>query len=467
MVLAASQARGGLEGPLPGAASQAPGLEVGQENPEAGWEAKEVVVMGKRATRGTGTVFFSKERRKWIAQLTVGHDPQTGRPKKLTRSFRTKREAEAWRQEMALKRYRGLLPPPEAITVREWASRWLERKAREVRPRTLFLYRKELAYALPSLEDPQAKDPLGQARLQAVNPRDIRAVIDGLLSRGLSLRTVKKVREKLHAIFEEALSLELVARNPVAPVKVRGPQTQEEEKPGRTLELWEIKALLTALNAHPDPRTSLLLRLCLECGLRKGEALALQWQDLELEAGLLHVRQSCSFDGSRYTISEPKTPGAKRAVPIPPKLLARLEAYRAWWRKRLGEDPDASFWVFPANNGKEPLSYNAPNRALSRILSRLELPHARVHDLRHTYGSILLALGAPLELVSERMGHRDPSITLNTYRHLLTEERHGFVFNLEDLEPGDLVAAKQRVRTETPKDYVFDLEDYLGPRGEA
>jgi hypothetical protein len=138
---------------------------VGQEDPEAGGKTKGVVVMARRATRGTGTVFFSKERRRWMAQLTVGHDPKTGRPKKLTRSFPTKREAEAWRQEMALKHFRGLLAPPEAITVRDFAQSWLERKAREVRPRTLFLYRKELAYALPSLEDPQAKDPLGRARL--------------------------------------------------------------------------------------------------------------------------------------------------------------------------------------------------------------------------------------------------------------------------------------------------------------
>jgi len=460
VALAASQAHRGREGPLPGAASQAPGLEVGQEDPEAGGKAKGVVVMARRATRGTGTVFFSKERRRWMAQLTVGHDPKTGRPKKLTRSFPTKREAEAWRQEMALKHFRGLLAPPEAITVRDFAQSWLERKAREVRPRTLFLYRKELAYALPSLEDPQAKDPLGRARLQAVNPRDIRAVIDGLLNRGLSLRTVKKVREKLNAIFEEALALELVARNPVAPVKVRGGLEQEREKPGRTLETWEIEALLAALDAHPDPRTALVLRLCLSCGLRKGEALGLQWEDIDLEKGLLYVRRTWSFDGARTAISDPKTASGRRAVPIPSKTLARLEGYREWWRERLGSYPPPSFWVFPGVNGQEPLGYNTPNRALTRILKRLGLPPARVHDLRHTYGSMLLARGAPVELVSERMGHTSPSITFNNYRHMFSEERQAHIF-----DPEDFVAASGGGKR--PEVYVFDPEDYLGPRGQA
>ncbi|RTH02298.1 site-specific integrase, partial [Thermus scotoductus] len=92
--------------------------------------------MARRSTKGTGTVFFHKGRKRWVAQITVGHDPATGKPRKLTRSFPTKKEAEAWRAEMALKHFRGLLAPPESITLRDWAERWLQGKAREVRPRT-------------------------------------------------------------------------------------------------------------------------------------------------------------------------------------------------------------------------------------------------------------------------------------------------------------------------------------------
>jgi integrase len=342
VALAASQAHRGREGPLPGAASQAPGLEVGQEDPEARGKAKGVVVMARRATRGTGTVFFSKERRRWMAQLTVGHDPKTGRPKKLTRSFPTKREAEAWRQEMALKHFRGLLAPPEAITVRDFAQSWLERKAREVRPRTLFLYRKELAYALPSLEDPQAKDPLGSMRLQAVQPAHIRALLDGLAERGLSVRTVKKVREKLHALFEEALSLELVARNPVAPVKVKAPAP---EKTGRALEPGEADALLEALDAYPDPRMGLALHLGLALGLRRVEILGLQWEDLDLEEGVLTIRRAWVAVEGRGEISDPKTPNAYRTLPIPHSTLVRLRAYRAWWEGTFGGL--GTPWVFP------------------------------------------------------------------------------------------------------------------------
>ena len=383
--------------------------------------------MKRKRGNGEGTIVRRPDGR-WMGQLMVGYGPD-GKPRRRTVYGRTRQEVAAKLAELAAQHHKGLLPSPEAITVREWASRWLERKAREVRPKSLLLYRDELAYALPSLKDPQAKDPLGNMRLQAVQPAHIRALLDGLAERGLSVRTVKKVREKLHTLFEEALSLELVARNPVAPVKVKAPAP---EKAGRALEPGEVDALLEALDRHPDPRTGLALHLMLACGLRKGEALGLQWEDLDLEEGLLTVRRAWVAVGGRGAISDPKTPNAYRTLPIPHSTLVRLRAYRAWWEGTFGGLGIP--WVFPGTGDpSRPLDPNSLNHALRRMVKRLGLPPIRVHDLRHTYGSLLLARGAPLELVSERLGHANPTITLNVYRHVLEEERRGWVMDLEEL----------------------------------
>ncbi|MEN2982053.1 MAG: site-specific integrase [Thermus sp.] len=389
--------------------------------------------MGRREGKGTGTVFFDRRRGKWVAQLTVGYDTATGRPRKLSKVFPTRKEAEAWRVEQAARLHKGLLGSPEAITLREWASRWLEGKAREVRPKSLYLYRQELAYALPSLKDPKAKDPLGSLRLRAIQPAHIRAVVDSLLDRGLSPRTVQKVRQRLFQVFEEALALEVIARNPVAPVKVRAPKSAAPQRTGRSLEEHEALALLAALDHHPDRRTALALRLCLALGLRKGEVLGLQWGDLDLEGGTLIVRRVWGHDGQQNRISEPKTPSSCRTLPIPQATLARLREYREWWRERLGEDPPPEGWVFPGNRGDRPPDLHALNHTLRRIAGRLGLGRVRVHDLRHTFGSLLLAKGAPLELVAERMGHANPNITLGVYRHVLEKERWGWVLDPEDL----------------------------------
>ncbi|GIW24743.1 MAG: hypothetical protein KatS3mg069_1010 [Meiothermus sp.] len=167
----------------------------------------------------------------------------------------------------------------------------------------------------------------------------------------------------------------------------------------------------------------------LNMGLRVGECLGLKWQDINLEEGTLTVRRTYSHGRE----SDPKTPSSVRTLPIPYSTLERLKQYRDWWQEQLKEPPPPGMWVFPGNDPARPLEYNAPGRALRRIVERLGIPTLRVHDLRHSYGSHMLANGAPLELVAERLGHANATITLSIYRHVLEHERRGWVVDLETL----------------------------------
>jgi integrase len=90
-------------------------------------------------------------------------------------------------------------------------------------------------------------------------------------------------------------------------------------------------------------------------------------------------------------------------------------------------------YLFGDMHKGRPYEINSPNHALTRICKAQGLQHIRVHDLRHTYGSVVLSRKVPLELVSERLGHSSITITLNVYRHLLEEERQGHVFDVEAL----------------------------------
>jgi integrase len=339
---------------------------------------------------------------------------------------KTAAEAERKARDLKTKAERGLYTR-DKTTVAGYALGWLGRKAKEVRPRTLEMYRFELACVLPSLKDPKAKDLLGSKPLQDVKPAHIREVLGGLTER-YSIRTVKMVRQRLWQVFRDALDMELVFRNPVDPVRIKTPRGQNQ-KAGRALEVHEAAALLAALDSHKDPRTALALRLMLNLGLRVGEALGLQWGDVDLEAGVLTIRRAYSA----YRITGPKTASSARTVPIPHATLERLKQYRAWYSGLLGENPQPGMWVFPGNDSSKPLDYNAPGHALRRLVAKLGIPPLRVHDLRHSYGSHLLANGAPLELVAERMGHANPNITLGVYRHVLEQERKGWVVDLEAL----------------------------------
>jgi integrase len=148
-------------------------------------------------------------------------------------------------------------------------------------------------------------------------------------------------------------------------------------------------------------------------------------------------------------IGAPKTRRSRRVVPIPNGLLARFKAkYQALLRDFPSEALKASYIFGDMHKGR-PYEINSPNHALKRMVKRInkaqkeaedkagvKLPRLspmRVHDLRHTYGSVMLSRKVPLELVSERLGHSSITITLNVYRHLLEEERQGHVFDVEEL----------------------------------
>ena len=352
-----------------------------------------------------------------------------GRPKRISVFGKTAKEAEAKAREVKTRIEQGTYTR-DRTTLGGYAQAWLGRKAKEVRPRTVQLYRIELAYALPSLKDPQAPDPLGPRKLQEVKPAHIRETLDSLAER-YSIRTVRMVRQRLHQVLEDALRMELIHRNPVAPVKIRAPRGQAKPKAGRALEPHEIAALLAALDGHKDPRTALALRLMLACGLRRGECLGLQWGDVDLEAGELTVRRAWTSNAGG-SVSRPKTAKSERTLPIPHATLSRLVQYRAWLTDRLG-GLTPNTWVFPGEDPSKPLDPNAPNHALKRIAERLGLGPCRVHDLRHSYGSHLLSNGAPVEVVAERLGHSTPNLTLSVYRHLLAHERRGWIFDPEDL----------------------------------
>jgi integrase len=385
----------------------------------------------KRRGKGGGSVFYHEGKGKWVAQLTW-IDPATGRKLKREKHCATRKEAEQALAQMVAEQARGLLMDPSRLTTRDFALEYLRRLEREgLRPNSIRLAQGELAYALPSLKDPKAHDPLGRMRLQEVKPVHVRAAVDRVIEAGYAPRTVARVLMRLKALFREALRLELVARNPAEAIQVRLPKG---EKAARALEPEEVARLLEAAEASRSRDMTLLLRLMLETGLHRGEALALQWGDVDLERGEVRVWRAWAKVGSKGAFTPLKTPTAKRVVPLPLGLLRRLKARKEELLERLNpEEVDGLHLV----GGAKPVDPDAFNHYLRRLAERAGLGWVRVHDLRHTWATLALSRGIPLEVVSERLGHTSPTITLNVYRHLLEEERRGYVLDLEDLlSPG-------------------------------
>jgi integrase len=288
-------------------------------------------------------------------------------------------------RELQMKHERGLVPAKDPRTFAAFAEAWLQRKAATKAAKTLANYRREVAYWLPYL---------GHMKLQTIKPADIRRALDALEARGVGPRSLKKALIHLRAIFREALALELVYRDPTAAIRLEVPS---RGKAGRALEPEEAEALLRAFDSWPSWEVGMALRLCLALGLRAGEALGLKWGDLDFSEGTLAVRRAWTALGGKGALTEPKTPNAVRVLPVPQGTLARLEARRRELLERgvrARELKEA--WVFPSpKDPSQPLNPHTLGHALRKITARLGLAPLRVHDLRHSYGSLLSPRGPP------------------------------------------------------------------------
>jgi integrase len=191
------------------------------------------------------------------------------------------------------------------------------------------------------------------------------------------------------------------------------------------LERAEIAALLTEVESLRDRA---LIGLSVFCGPRQGEALALRWFDLDLDAGLAHVQnQLAEEDG----YADPKTAAGVREVTLPPFIVRALREH--WLATPLPfRRPGAP--VFPSLNGTPLDGRNVSQRVLRPALVRAGIvggrrTRFRWHDMRHTAASLMIAEGAPVTWVANQLGHANPAITLRLYAHLFDKARHDATMN--------------------------------------
>lgn len=169
--------------------------------------------------------------------------------------------------------------------------------------------------------------------------------------------------------------------------------------------------------------------------MRQGELLALKWDDVDLERGVLRVRRTITRLNGTFALGEPKTPKSRRSV----KLTGlAVEALRAHLSRQLEEiDKTGSLYgdqglVFATEAGTLVNPTNLRQRSFAKLLKRAKLPEIRFHDLRHTCATLLLVRNVNPKIVSEMLGHSSISITLDTYSHVLPDMQDSAARALEE-----------------------------------
>ncbi|MCC7024387.1 MAG: site-specific integrase [Thermomicrobiales bacterium] len=209
--------------------------------------------------------------------------------------------------------------------------------------------------------------------------------------------------------------MQMVERNAAA---LAVPPRQEKTE-RRTLNPDEARQLLAVTE---DDRLAALYRLALTLGMRQAEILGLRWSDVDLDTGVLRVRQTLQRIGGETITKEPKTSRGRRPLALSPSLVAALVAHKdrqAFERAKAGDRWRESELVFTSTTGTARDARNL-TREFKRHLAAAGLPaELRFYDLRHAAASLLIADGVPITTVSAMLGHALTSTTLNKYAHVL------------------------------------------------
>ncbi|AWN24217.1 hypothetical protein DKM44_14070 [Deinococcus irradiatisoli] len=409
----------------------------------------------KARGNGEGTVWKEGDVYRW--QVTLGYRTDG---KRITRSGRaaSKKAAHDAMNKVQADYSRGLLGTPERVTVSEYAERWLRRQ-HEVRPRTAKRYGEHLAYAL---------EHIGSMRLQDVRPHHLKDLLVKLsqrpMKRGGTMAPITQahVRTRLRSLFREAVSDQIIYANPIDGVK--RVKTERHESAGQALDFDQAARLHevgAALHEAGLCRFWPALFTAVSLGLRRGEVMGLTWDDVDLSGNVIHIRQARVMGAKGIETGTPKTVNSRRTVHLPPSLVAVLQAHHAHQaqeRQALGREwlgvgavfstelggwshPDhlnralgaVVAWSDPATfeqKAKRGITREARARLSTVISAGEKLPSISPHDLRHTYATLALRRGVPVEVVSKVLGHAQVSITLDVYRHVLDNERRASVIDL-------------------------------------
>ncbi len=311
-----------------------------------------------------------------------------------------KKDAEAFVARMQTQVVDGTYHEIAEITFPDFAEQWLRDYATvQVKPSTLLNYNSMLRSSLVPF--------FGAVPLSAIRTADVQRYVAKRLATGVSAATVQKALIMLKGMLKQAVQWDYLRVNPAAMVKA--PRREHREMDFLTPD--EIPPLLDAFDAEWRP----LFFAAIFTGMRLGELLALQWSDIDWRGQSIRVRRSV-WQGH---FQEPKTRNAVRTIGLSPRLAAVL------MDRKLDAPWNDHDLVFTTPEGGMVDPDNLRHRVFEPTLRIAGFRKMRIHDLRHTFASLLINQGENLKYVQMQLGHASITTTVDRYGHLMPDAHKG------------------------------------------
>lgn len=383
----------------------------------------------KRRDKGDGSIYQRKDGL-WVSQIQIGKKADG---KANVKMFYGKTEQEVKKK---LKNYKHELikndhTEVKKITVKQYMDNWLYNiQINELKPKSFDRKETTLKH--------QIYEYIGNLQINNLSANDIQDMINKLIAKGLSYSTIKKAYNAVNGCFKLGVIKGEIIKNPCLGVSL--PKKIMNDAHNITFfndaQIEQICKESTRKygNGKNVYRLGQAITLLLYKGMRSGECLSLQWDDIDFEKRTIYVKKNVVLVKNRnpesavknifYHQDSAKTASGKRIIYLNNKALSALEELY----KLNGKNE----YVMSNSNGNIVNPRNL-DRMFRNILTQCKIPLTGVHTLRHTFASMLFKKGIDVKTVSELLGHSDVSITYNTYIHLIKEQKQQAISLLDEL----------------------------------
>lgn len=390
---------------------------------------------GAGSIRKITTTRNGKEYTYWQGRYTEGYDACTGKQIQRSITGKTQKEvAQKLRQitaEIDAKTYVA----PCKLSVAEWMAVWAQDYLVGIKASTAYLYKRTIELYI--------EPHLGHIRLDTLNAHTVQHFYNELAKPSkpdaapLSAKSIKNIHGVLHKALQQAVLLNYIRYNPTTACVL--PKIVKKE-------IHPLTDQQTAqlLNLLKGSKYEIPLTVDLFTGLREGELLGLIWDCVDFEKGTILVNKQLRRSqrkGGTYYFSPPKNNKSRTITPAPyvMKLLQAQKVQQARQRLMAGPAWEDSGLVFTNEFGRY-ISYRAIFDSFKRIVKRIGLSDARIHDLRHTYAVNCIRAGDDIKTVQSNLGHATAAFTLDVYGHFTDDMRsvsaqrmEGFIANVLNL----------------------------------